>query len=47
MNVLRSIVPNQAWLLNGGDVFLSMGIIPPSIVLVLFLVVVLDFSRHD
>jgi hypothetical protein len=25
MNVLLSIVPNQAWLLKGGGVFLSMG----------------------
>ncbi len=25
MNVLRSVVPNQAWLRKGGGVFLSMG----------------------
>jgi hypothetical protein len=40
MNVLRSVVPNQAWLLKGGGVFLSMGC--SLIVLALVLAVVLD-----
>jgi hypothetical protein len=48
MNVLRSIFPNQAWLLKGVAVFLSMGAFNSSfIVLVLVLVVVLDFSAQS
>src|ERR1700674_5165069 len=45
MNVLRSVVPNQAWLLKGRGVVLSIGgYCFVFIVLLLLLVVALDFS---
>ena len=31
MKVLRSTFPNQAWLLKGGAVFLSMGVLALSV----------------
>src|ERR1700731_4337456 len=44
MNVLRSVVPNQAWLLKERGVFLSIGgYCSVLIVLVLVLLVVLEF----